>query len=482
MSITHALQSAKTGLLVNGRRAETTSANVANANTPGYVRRSLSLAENLLDGANAGVKSDGLVRATNPYLTETRRELASELAMAQTQSAAWQRLSTAFGNDSDGTGLFSAYQSLETALDRAANTPESSTFLRTAFDAAKDIVVEFADLSQTARSMRAEADREIAEGVSVVNAALKSIEKLNGRISALDQSSGRAAGLVDERERLLDQIAEFMPVKSVDRGNGNIDVMTNEGVFLLVGEAREVTFTPGQAFGPGASMESGHLSGLAVEGVDLTPAASSYAAISSGRFAALFTLRDSDAPSFTNRLDALATDLVERFSGDAVDPTLTAGEPGLFVDPGPSGEAGIAGRLQLNEAVDPDQGGELRRLRDGLGSAVAGPPGDGSVLRQLHETLTNARPVAANGFSGNYSGSAAVAQVASLTGQARIRNESIESSMQTQYGVASEAELSSTGVNVDAEMQELLLIEQAYAANARVVQTLGQMVDQLMQI
>ena len=39
-----------------------------------------------------------------------------------------------------------------------------------------------------------------------------------------------------------------------------------------------------------------------------------------------------------------------------------------------------------------------------------------------------------------------------------------------------------TGVDVDAQMQDLLLIEQAYAANARVIEIASQMIDRLMEI
>ena len=38
------------------------------------------------------------------------------------------------------------------------------------------------------------------------------------------------------------------------------------------------------------------------------------------------------------------------------------------------------------------------------------------------------------------------------------------------------------GVDTDQEMQKLLLIEQAYAANAKVIQTIGTLIQRLMEI
>jgi len=42
--------------------------------------------------------------------------------------------------------------------------------------------------------------------------------------------------------------------------------------------------------------------------------------------------------------------------------------------------------------------------------------------------------------------------------------------------------LSETGVDIDSQMQDLLAIEQAYAANARVIEIANQMMQKLMEI
>jgi flagellar hook-associated protein 1 FlgK len=39
-----------------------------------------------------------------------------------------------------------------------------------------------------------------------------------------------------------------------------------------------------------------------------------------------------------------------------------------------------------------------------------------------------------------------------------------------------------SGVDVDAQMQDLLLIEQAYAANARIIEVASQMINRLMEL
>jgi flagellar hook-associated protein 1 FlgK len=56
------------------------------------------------------------------------------------------------------------------------------------------------------------------------------------------------------------------------------------------------------------------------------------------------------------------------------------------------------------------------------------------------------------------------------------------SSASTQHDLLIEAELSETGVDIDSQMQDLLAIEQAYAANARVIEIANQMMQKLMEI
>ena len=85
-------------------------------------------------------------------------------------------------------------------------------------------------------------------------------------------------------------------------------------------------------------------------------------------------------------------------------------------------------------------------------------------------------------FKGSYSSSELLAQFASTTGQKRISHEAIVSSASSQYTIMAEAEVSETGVNVDQQMQDLLIIEQSYAANARVIEIASNMIDRLMEI
>lgn len=482
MTISSAIHAAQTGLKITSQRADIVATNVANSTTAGYVRRSLVVAENILGGASAGVRSVGIARSGDEMLSAERRTLGSDLSQSDVLASTWNTISTRVGSTASGSGIFTLFSGFETALSNLAVSPESGSDMNAVLQSANSLINEFNNLSDFATNLRSEADREIADGVNTVNSALKGIETINAKLAKIDRTSGQAAALIDERGRLLDQISEYMPVQTVQRDSGAIDIVTPEGVYLLQSTARQIEFTPSSAFGPEQSLVDGDLSGLTVGGISITPGTSSYGAVSSGMFGALFTLRDTDMPAFSAQLDTLASDLITRLSDDSIDPTKAPGAQGLFIDSDGSGDPGLAGRLALNPAVDPNQGGQMWRLRDGIGAASEGPSGDATILNKMLDAIKSVRPINASGIQGSYSSSELLAQFASNTGQKRVSHEAILSSTSAQYTVMADAELSETGVDVDQQMQDLLLIEQAYAANARVIQIASNMIDRLMEI
>ena len=121
-------------------------------------------------------------------------------------------------------------------------------------------------------------------------------------------------------------------------------------------------------------------------------------------------------------------------------------------------------------------------MRDGIGAVSEGPSGNATTLQNMLDAITTVRPMNSGGFQGSYSSSELLAQFASTTGQKRISHEAIVSSASSQYTIMAEAEVSETGVNVDQQMQDLLIIEQSYAANARVIEIASNMIDRLMEI
>ena len=104
-------------------------------------------------------------------------------------------------------------------------------------------------------------------------------------------------------------------------------------------------------------------------------------------------MRDSIVPEFDAEIDRYANDLIERFRDLMPATWLDGAGDGLFVDGGTGGTTGLAGRIEINAAVDPGAGGAVWRLRDGLAAADAGRGGQrrhpaGAVGRDGGERAT----------------------------------------------------------------------------------------------
>jgi flagellar hook-associated protein 1 len=482
MSITSALSSALTGLSATSRQAEVLSSNVANATTPGYARREVQLGAAVLAGTGQGVAVTGITRAIDQYLINERRLSQAGDADRGVRSGFLQRLETAIGTPDMAGSLGARIAAFDQSLIEAASRPESEARLALVASTARSLAGGLSTATANVQQSRATADRQIAAEVDNLNAALRQVRDLNAELRSFSGAGLDVSALLDQRQQIIDRVAAIVPLREVPRGLNQIALYTTGGVSLVDGSAAEFGFAATNTITPEMTLASGGLSGLTVNGRSVDTAGSS-SPILGGRLAALFAVRDELSVSAQGKLDAMARDLVERFSAAGVDPTLSPGDPGLFTDQGaaflPANETGLAGRIALNAAADPTQGGALFRLRDGLQAATQGPPGDASLINRLQQALTDIRPLSSTGFVAGQRGlSDLAADILSDVSSRRLSADSDASFSAARLTALEDLERQG-GVDTDQEMQMLLVIEKNYAANAKVIQTVNDMINTL---
>lgn len=485
MSITSALSSALSGLTVTSRQAEVLSSNVANATTPGYARREVGLRANVLAGTGQGVAIAGVTRNVDQPLLNERRLAQAGSGDRDIRAALLQRVEQALGTPDSAGSLSVRLAAFDTALVEASSRPEQGARLQNIASTAKSLMQGLAAATDSIQSARATADRQIGVEVTTLNSTLQQLQKLNVELRSFSGAGRDVSALLDERQRLVDSISAIVPVREVARDFNQIALFTVGGAPLLEGSPAILGFTPTHTITPDSSQALGGLSGITINGQPYDTAGSA-SPILGGTLGALFAVRDELAVTAQGKIDAIARDLVERFSDAGLDPTLAPGAAGLFTDAGGAflavNEVGLAGRLALNAAADPDQGGALFRLRDGLGAAAAGPPGNSTLLSALHQTLTSARPLASTGFAaGTRSFAALTGDLMSDSSARRLASETEQSFSAARLTALTDFE-AQNGIDTDQEMQELLVIEKNYAANAKVIQTVNDMIDILIRL
>ncbi|MEM6906870.1 MAG: flagellar basal body rod C-terminal domain-containing protein, partial [Pseudomonadota bacterium] len=119
----------------------------------------------------------------------------------------------------------------------------------------------------------------------------------------------------------------------------------------------------------------------------------------------------------------------------------------------------------------------ITRLRDGFDAVAPGEPGQDQRLRDLQDALTSLTGVA--GFTGERSFAAFAAE---LSSDAQVRALQASERATTEAGrrdLLADAETNAMAVDSDAELARLLVVEQVFAANARVVSVVDELLERL---
>ncbi len=484
MSISSALSNALSGLAASSRSAGVVSNNLANVLTEGYAPRGIELTTRS-DGHGGGVSIGSVTRNVDSVLLGERRLADSAMAYNTPLADFATGLEAEIGIPGKTGSLSDRFARLEAAFIAASATPEDDIRLSEVALRADQLGEKLNVISDHIQTERVRADEKIAQAVGAINTKLEQIHRLNAQIANANNAGHPNASLQDERQSAIDALAEYVPVRLTPRTNGTVAIYTPGGAVLVDGKPASFSFASSNLIEPHMTVENGLISGLEINDVPIA-ASGARSPISGGRLAALFEVRDSLTVTAQSEIDAIARNLVERFQNPGLDPTTAATDPGLFTDGGTfftaSNELGLAGRISVNHIVVPDKGGDPRHLRDGLGALAAGPTGNGVLLNAFKDALNGVNAMASGGLGATQrSFDGHIASLVSKVSHQRLTIEENLSFATAQQTSLVELELQN-GVDSDAELQRLLLVEQAYGANARMIQTVEDLLDTLLRI
>lgn len=474
------------GLTANSRTAALISSNIANATTESYGRRVLSVSSRGY-GSSGGVWIDGVERQIDRAVLSDRRLSDAQNGFSTDMQAFASRIEGMVGESGEAGSLTARYSAFENALISAGSDPSSRQRLLSVSQTAQDLARTLNGLSDGIQEARLAADRDIAFQVTALNDGLRRVDELNEAIAGARMRSGDPSSLLDERQRVLDTISAIVPLRTADRENGGLAVYAASGAVLLdssiSSDPVQIGFTPTEPVTAGMTLANDLLSGLEIDGVAVN--STNDGPLGGGTLGAQFQIRDVVATDMQAALDGTARDLIERFAPGGPDTTLGATDPGLFTDSGAAfdalDETGIAGRISLNGLVAPDSA-TLWKLRDGLGAASEGEVGDASLIQAYSDSLEAlVVPGSASLEASARSFGQHVADFHAAIAYTRVRADSELSFSSAQHTALKELELSS-GVDTDAELQNLMLVEQQYAANARVMTVVDELMQTLMSI
>ena len=267
MSLSAASRSALSGLTMASMTTRLISDNIANALTPGYGVRSVGMTS---DHNGSGVRIVGITRFTDPVLLANRRQADAQLGSATIASNFLTRVESIVGLPDDGASLSARMAQFQSDLLEAASRPDSGIRLDQAVNAAEDLVYAIRTAAKGVQTLRNEAEKDITAQVERLNTLLVRIDEMNTAISKTAISGNSAAPLIDQRQVMIDELSEIVPVREVPRDNGQVSLYSTGGAILLDIEPAEIGFSPVNLVTEYMSIEDGDLNGLTFNGRDIT--------------------------------------------------------------------------------------------------------------------------------------------------------------------------------------------------------------------
>ncbi|MFA5941916.1 MAG: flagellar hook-associated protein FlgK [Sinimarinibacterium sp.] len=229
------------GLLAYRRALDTTSNNIANANTPGYTRQRAELVSTPGIGAGFGFIGTGVEVATIRRLTDgivnTRLQSdASSYSRLEVFSGFASRVDSLLSDPA--AGLSQPLKGLYDAANTVAQNPTSLAARQAFIGTSETLATRMRETQSQLDQMDGEVDTRLRMTVEEINNLTQSIADLNGEIAFnYGQFSGQPPNdLLDRRDQLLQELSSRVGVFTVAQEDGSINVFTGSGQSLVIGQ------------------------------------------------------------------------------------------------------------------------------------------------------------------------------------------------------------------------------------------------------
>jgi flagellar hook-associated protein 1 len=338
MSLSSALATAIAGLHTNQAALSIVSSNIANAQTPGYVSRTLTQIE--VAGSNsdsgASVRTMGVNRQLDRYLQTQLRTETSAGAYADQMSNVLAQLQSVYGNPGGAGTLEAAYNNFTSALQALSANSGAQSARSLALSTAQSLALNLNTATQGVQALRSNAEQDIAASVLRANNAMTQIAKLNSQLQSLQPGDNTGATLEDQRDSAIKDLSELMDIRVVTDNANVATVYTTSGLQLVGIQASQLTFNSQGTLNASSLWNSNPALSTAGSlmltlgngsNVDLIATNS----VGSGRLGADLKLRDTVLVQAQTQLDQLAATLASSLSDQTTAGTaVTSGSQAGF--------------------------------------------------------------------------------------------------------------------------------------------------------
>jgi flagellar hook-associated protein 1 len=432
--------------------------NTANANTDGYSRERIDFSTSPpyagmgLWDVGSGVDIGKLGRVRDQLLDDQIRRNATTFGYWQQRDDNLSRVEEVF-NELSGSAISDQLSSFWAAWQDLANHPESAAGRQAVVQNAQSLASSVRDVYAQLTDRRNTLDRQVTSAVDEVNALTQQIATLNLQIVHGETGGQEASRLRDQRDLAVDRLSHLINITTQESSDGAVNVYNGGQMLVQLGSAQQLTLSTADQNGAVTVISYGlHGPRAQLEG---------------GEIKSLLDVRDNDITAVMSKLDEFAKSLAERVNEVHRTGYGLSGTSGQ--DFFASDVTGAA-NFRVSAAI----------LQDPSRVAAAGAPdapGDNSIALRLaaiqnDKTMNNGTSTLGDFYKD------IVLDVGSR--KANAANE-----LKVETAVMDNLEnrrQQISGVSVDEEMSRMVQVQQAYAAAAKVVNTVDQMMQTVLAI
>lgn len=460
---------AKSGMNAARNQLNVTAHNLANIGTAGYSRQqavqvtkatihSLGVTDRLGSGyMGQGTTIETINRTRNNFLDSEYRNYLSIFNYNSYMSQGYSYIENIINEPSD-SALSSNISTFWNSLSELGSKPTDLSARAAFVQSALSFTTAINSISDKTQQLKSQYTQELESIVHKINIITNELSDLNKEIIDLESIGNPANDLRDQRDLLIDELSKLVDIDTYENGNGAISVLA--GGKLLVGEntKRQISLTVDENKNSLKVIWSEELDQFEMKGGHLKAALSSINEV---------------ITNFENDLNDMITTLANRFNEVHKQGFDLNGDGGLDFFVSSDGEPINIRNLTINKDILNDP--TLLAL-----SKDADLDGDNSNLNDLlaikdEKILTPTGNINVNiGEFYNFT----IAKIG-------LNSKSFQQAALNTKGTLDEVatqKSSVSGVSMDEETANLVMFQQAYNASAKVLQTVSEMLDTLINI
>jgi flagellar hook-associated protein 1 FlgK len=303
MSLTTVLSNAASGLQAAQMSLRAVSDNVANVNTPGFVRKTVDQQPLVVGAAGMGVVVTGTNRVTDQYLEQASFSAGADSSRYGAYSQYLDNAQGLFGDPTSDTFFLNRLDQMYAGFSAAANDPSSGLLRSQAVTDVNDFLGDAQRINTQLINLNQTMDTRISADVANVNDILTQINDLNSDISRAKVLGQDSSGAENVQSQLVDKLSTLMGAKVSPRASGGVEIRSSDGLKLAGDGAVKLAYVT-------SGSSPGYVAALPTDGIGAPQPIS----VDGGEVRGLLDLRNTKLPQIGDQLGELVQRAVDQLN------------------------------------------------------------------------------------------------------------------------------------------------------------------------